>query len=75
MLHAGFIVKDRAAEDRFYRDLLGFRIYWHGGFKDTGDDWWEIQVPDGTNWIEYMLNIPAKADVSLVKTLSTAKTA
>jgi hypothetical protein len=34
MLHAGFIVKDRAAEDRFYRDLLGFRMYWHGGFSD-----------------------------------------
>jgi catechol 2,3-dioxygenase-like lactoylglutathione lyase family enzyme len=62
MLHAGFIVKDRAAEDHFYRDLLGFRMYWHGGFKDTGDDWWEIQVPDGPDWIEYMLNIPANAD-------------
>jgi catechol 2,3-dioxygenase-like lactoylglutathione lyase family enzyme len=63
MLHAGLIVKDRTAEDRFYRDLLGFRMYWHGGFKDDGgDDWWEIQVPDGTDWIEYMLNIPATAD-------------
>jgi catechol 2,3-dioxygenase-like lactoylglutathione lyase family enzyme len=61
ILHAGFIVKDRAAEDRFYKDLLGFRMYWHGGFKDADDDWWEIQVPDGTDWIEYMLNIPAKA--------------
>src|SRR6516162_7722963 len=37
MLHAGFIVKNRAVEDRFYRDLLGFRMYWHGGFKDAGD--------------------------------------
>ena len=62
MLHAGFIVKDRVAEDRFYRDLLGFRMYWHGGFKDAVDDWWEIQVPDGSDWIEYMLNIPANAD-------------
>lgn len=62
MLHAGFIVKDRAAEDRFYRDLLGFRMYWHGGFKDATDDWWEIQVPDGSDWIEYILNIPANAD-------------
>ena len=62
MVHAGFIVKDCAAEDRFYRDLLGFRMYWHGGFKEAADDWWEIQVPDGTDWIEYMLNIPAKAD-------------
>jgi len=62
MLHAGFIVKDRAAEDLFYSDLLGFRMYWHGGFKDAGDDWWEIQVPDGSDWIEYMLNIPANAN-------------
>jgi catechol 2,3-dioxygenase-like lactoylglutathione lyase family enzyme len=62
MVHAGFIVKDRAVEDGFYRDLLGFRMYWHGGFKDADNDWWEIQVPDGTDWIEYMLNISPKAD-------------
>jgi catechol 2,3-dioxygenase-like lactoylglutathione lyase family enzyme len=62
MVHAGFIVKDRAAEDRFYMDLLGFRMYWHGGFKDADTDWWEIQVPDGTDWIEYMLNIPTNAN-------------
>jgi catechol 2,3-dioxygenase-like lactoylglutathione lyase family enzyme len=62
MIHAGFIVKDRAAEDHFYRDLLGFRMYWHGGFKDADNDWWEIQVPEGTDWIEYMLNIPSNAD-------------
>ena len=62
MLHAGFVVKDMAKENRFYRDILGFRLYWHGGFKDDGLDWYEIQVPDGDNWIEYMLNIPANAD-------------
>jgi catechol 2,3-dioxygenase-like lactoylglutathione lyase family enzyme len=62
MVHAGFIVKDRAAEDGFYRDILGFRMYWHGGFKDADNDWWEIQVPDGTDWIEYMLNISPYAN-------------
>ena len=62
MIHAGFVVKDMAAENRFYVDLLGFKLYWHGGFKDDGLDWYEIQVPDGDNWIEYMLNIPANAD-------------
>ncbi|HVO58858.1 MAG TPA: VOC family protein [Dongiaceae bacterium] len=62
LLHAGFIVKDRAALDRFYRDLLGFRMYWHGGFKDQDVDWEELQVPDGSDWIEYMLNIPENAD-------------
>ena len=62
MIHAGFVVKDLAAENRFYVDLLGFRLYWQGGFKDDGTDWYELQVADGPDWIEYMLNIPANAD-------------
>jgi catechol 2,3-dioxygenase-like lactoylglutathione lyase family enzyme len=62
LIHAGFVVKNLDAENHFYLDLLGFRLYWHGGFKDQDTDWYEIQVPDGDNWIEYMLNIPANAD-------------
>ena len=62
LIHAGFVVKDMAAENRFYVDLLGFRLYWYGGFKDDGIDWYELQIPDGPDWIEYMLNIPANAD-------------
>lgn len=61
LIHAGFVVKNMDAENRFYVDLLGFRLYWYGGFKDDGVDWYEIQVPDGPDWIEYMLNIPASA--------------
>ncbi|MGA9390769.1 MAG: VOC family protein [Candidatus Sulfotelmatobacter sp.] len=63
MIHAGFIVHDREAEDRFYRDLLGFRPYWHGGMKPGETDWVSIQVPDGTDWLEYMLNQPARTDL------------
>ena len=62
MLHAGFVVRDVTKEDIFYRDILDFALYWHGGFKDTDTDWVELQVPDGDEWIEYMLNIPANAD-------------
>jgi catechol 2,3-dioxygenase-like lactoylglutathione lyase family enzyme len=62
LLHAGFVVKDVATENKFYVDLLGFKVYWYGGMKDDGVDWYELQVPDGDNWIEYMLNIPATAD-------------
>ena len=62
ILHAGFVVKGRAAEDRFYNDILGFHIYWHGGRKDDETSWVDMQVPDGTDWIEYMLNVPANAD-------------
>ena len=62
LIHAGFVVKNRTLENRFYVDLLGFRLYWYGGFKDDGVDWYELQVPDGPDWIEYMLNIAADAD-------------
>jgi catechol 2,3-dioxygenase-like lactoylglutathione lyase family enzyme len=62
LIHVGFVVHDRAAEDRFYKDVLGFRPYWHGGMKDDQTDWMDMQVPDGSDWIEYMLNVPANAD-------------
>jgi len=62
IIHAGFVVRDPAAEDRFYKDTLGFHVYWHGGMKDSETDWVDMQVPDGTAWIEYMLNIDPHAD-------------
>jgi len=55
MIHAGFVVHDRAAEDKFYKDLLGFHVYWQGGMKDDETDWIDMQVPDGTQWLEYMM--------------------
>ncbi len=48
--------------DKFYKDILGFHMYWHGGMKDEETNWVDMQVPDGTDWIEYMLNVPANAD-------------
>jgi len=62
IIHAGFVVKDRAAMDHFYKDILGFRLHWQGGMKDGETDWVAMQVPDGTDWIEYMLNVNPKAD-------------
>ncbi len=65
MIHAGFLVYHQDAEDHFYRDILGFRPYWHGGMKDNETDWLALQVPDGSDWIEYMLNQPEHADLRL----------
>jgi len=61
LIHVGFVVRDRAVMDRFYKDILGFHLYWQGGRKDDETDWVNMQVPDGTDWIEYMLNVPADA--------------
>jgi catechol 2,3-dioxygenase-like lactoylglutathione lyase family enzyme len=62
LIHAGFIVHDRAAEDHFYRDILGFHLYWQGGMQTGKNDWVAMQVPDGTDWLEYMLNVEPNAD-------------
>lgn len=59
IIHVGFIVHDRALEDTFYRGVLGFRPYWHGGMTDARADWISQQVPDGTDWLEYMQVKPA----------------
>ena len=62
LLHAGFVAKDSRTESSFYEDVLGFNVYWHGGFKEDETDWYMVQVPDGTDWIEYMLNISPAAE-------------
>ena len=62
LIHAGFVVKDQETMDKFYRDALGFRGYWHGGMKEGETNWVDLQVSDGTDWIEYMLGVPENAD-------------
>jgi len=57
MIHVGVIVKDRAAADHFYKDILGFKEIWHGGMTDTETDWVDMRVPEGTDWLEYMLHV------------------
>ncbi len=55
IIHVGYLVKDRAREDSFYRDLLGFRPYWYGAMHPGKVDWVSEQVPDGHDWLEYMM--------------------
>jgi catechol 2,3-dioxygenase-like lactoylglutathione lyase family enzyme len=55
MIHVGYLVHNRAAEDRFYRDVLGFRPYWFGSKQPDHVDWVSQQTPDGRDWLEYMM--------------------
>ncbi|HUB19804.1 MAG TPA: VOC family protein [Acidobacteriaceae bacterium] len=55
IIHVGMLVHNQATEDAFYRGILGFRPYWHGGMKEGKTDWVSQQVPDGHDWLEYML--------------------
>lgn len=55
ILHAGLTVRDEAAANRFYKDVLGFSEIWRGGRTDGTTDWINMRVPDGTDYLEYML--------------------
>jgi lactoylglutathione lyase len=57
MIHGGITVLDRAAADRFYKDILGFQPMWYGGMTDDRVDWVDMRVPEGSDWLEYMLNV------------------
>ena len=56
IIHAGETVQDRAAADGFYRGILGYREMWYGGMTDNRTDWVDMVVPNGKNWLEFMLN-------------------
>jgi catechol 2,3-dioxygenase-like lactoylglutathione lyase family enzyme len=69
IIHIGMIAHDQALEDTFYRKLLGFRGYWAGGMHPEHPSWISQQVPDGRDWMEYMIvegpektGIPAAMD-------------
>jgi catechol 2,3-dioxygenase-like lactoylglutathione lyase family enzyme len=55
IMHVGYLVHNRAVEDTFYRDLLGFKPYWFGGMVEGRIDWVSQQSPDSHDWLEYML--------------------
>ena len=55
LLHAGLIIRDEAAAHGFYRDVLGFSEIWRGGRKEGVTQWVNMRVPDGTDYLEYML--------------------
>lgn len=55
ILHGGLTIADAAAADRFYKDVLGFSEIWRGGRTDDVTSWINMKVPNGTDYLEYML--------------------
>ena len=45
IIHVGTTASDRAAFDALYRDILGFREFWHGGMTNDRTDWVDMRVP------------------------------
>jgi catechol 2,3-dioxygenase-like lactoylglutathione lyase family enzyme len=59
--HLGFLVGNSAKSIAFYGDLLGFREFWRGSSKGTVLSWIDMRVPDGNDYVEFMLysDLPA----------------
>lgn len=61
LIHVGITARDPKQSDEFYRRLLGFSVEWAGGATSLRTDWIQMKVPEGTDCIEYMLNVSNKS--------------
>ena len=55
IMHVGFLVHDLDVSVKFYRDLLGFQEFWRGSSNGTQLSWVNMRVPDGDDYVEFML--------------------
>jgi lactoylglutathione lyase len=55
ILHVGIIVGDVTAAIKFYGDILGFAETWRGSRTGTELSWINMKVPDGSDYVEFML--------------------
>jgi catechol 2,3-dioxygenase-like lactoylglutathione lyase family enzyme len=55
ILHAGLIVADEQRAQTLYRTTLSFLEIWRGGRPEGVTRWVNMRVPDGTDYLEYML--------------------
>jgi lactoylglutathione lyase len=53
--HVGFLVGNSERSLAFYRDVLGFKETWRGSATPEELSWINLQVPDGNDYIEFML--------------------
>ena len=53
--HIGFLVGNSEKARQFYGDMLGFQETWRGGANPKQLSWINMRVPDGTDYIEFML--------------------
>jgi catechol 2,3-dioxygenase-like lactoylglutathione lyase family enzyme len=53
--HIGFAVDFLERSMKFYRDILGFQETWRGSRDGKQLSWVNMRVPDGTDYVEFML--------------------
>lgn len=55
MMHVGVIVTKLSPEMKFYTDVLGFHEIWRGSSTGKVLSWINLRVPDGEDYVEFML--------------------
>lgn len=55
IMHVGIIVTDLDGAKKFYGDILGFKEIWRGSKDGKELSWTNMKVPDGDDYIEFML--------------------
>jgi lactoylglutathione lyase len=55
IMHVGFLVGDLEKSNHFYGGLLGFQETWRGGGNPNSLSWVNMRVPDGKDYVEFML--------------------
>jgi lactoylglutathione lyase len=55
MLHLGILAGNLTESLKFYGEVLGFREIWRGSSDGAQLSWVNMQVPDGSDYIELML--------------------
>jgi len=63
MPHLGILVGALEPQLKFYRDILGFEETWRGSRDGKTLNWVNLKVPDGNDYLEFMLydQMPAPA--------------
>jgi lactoylglutathione lyase len=55
IMHVGFLVGDLEKSQKFYGGLLGFKEIWRGGGNPNVLSWVNMRVPQGKDYVEFML--------------------
>ncbi|MEO6803290.1 MAG: VOC family protein [Granulicella sp.] len=53
--HLGILVGNSEKSRQFYGDMLGFTETWRGGANPKQLSWINMKVPDGSDYVEFML--------------------
>jgi catechol 2,3-dioxygenase-like lactoylglutathione lyase family enzyme len=56
MTHVGIVVTKLDPEYKFYTEILGFKETWRGSQTNSILSWVNLKVPDGDDYLEFMLN-------------------